>query len=205
MSTIRTLTPPSERIRSKVEGILSAIAVEPVRLSVQSSGTFTFDNARKRALRAQNVGSDVQTIPEELTAPRGSPQNPPVLAQMRIAAIQKAQNEELAKNGVSKETNLNANDLNAIQQQSKPSNSTSTLGPNTKPPATETNEERKRESTAREEEVRQRPIEMEKEREERKQEKEGRNLEKEREKEREELARERAGREVELQEKAERA
>jgi len=204
MTTIRTLTPPTERTRSRVEGILSAIAVEPVSLSVQSSGTFTFDNARKRALRAQNVGSDVLTIPEESTAPRGSPQNPPVLAQMRIATMQKAQipNEESAKYGISKETNLDANDLSGIQQRLKQTNSTSTFGSNNKPPATETNEDRKRESAAREEEVRQRPIEMEKEREERKQEKEGRNLEKEeREKEQEELARERTQRGIELQER----
>lgn len=208
MSTIRTLTPPAELARSKtegVDGILSAIAVEPanLNLSVESSGTFTYDNSRKRALRAQNVGSDVQTIPENSTAPsyRGSPQNPPVLAQMMIARMQKAHmpNEELAKHGASKETNLDTNDLDGIQRQSKPNNSTSTLDSNNKP--METDEDRKGERTVREE-VKQHRIEMENEREERKQEKEARHLEKEqREKEREELARERAQRQVEFQER----
>jgi hypothetical protein len=200
MSTTRTLTAPAEL--ASVDGFLSAIAVEPVNLSVESSGTFTFDNARKRALRAQNVGSDVQTIPEESTAPRGSPQNPPVLAQMRIAGMQKAHipNEELAKYGVSKEINLDANDLNGIQRQSKPNNSIPMLDSNNRP--TETEEHRKEEKAAWEKEVGQRRIEMENEREERKQEKEARHLEKEeREKEREELARERAQRRVEFQER----
>ena len=212
MSITRTLTPTAELTRSRttterVEGILSAIAVDPVSLSVQSSGTFTFDNARKRALRAQNVGGDIQTIPEESTARRGSPQNPPVLTQMRITGMQNAQipNEELAKYGISKETDSDANYLNGIQRQSMPSSQTSTLDSNNGPPAMETDEDRKIERMAREEEVRQLHIEMEKEereRQERKQEKEERNLEKEeREKELEELARERAQRGVELQER----
>lgn len=212
MSTIRTLTPPTELARSRPEGVdgfLSAIAVKSGSLSVESSGTFTFDNERKRTLRTQVTGSsDVQTIMEESTTRRGSPQNPPVLGQMRIAGMQKAQipNEELAKYGVSKETSLDANDVNGIQRRSsKPSNSTSTLDSNTRTRPTESDEDHKSEIAVREEEVRQRRIEMderEKEREERKQEKEARSLEKEeREKEREELARVRAQRQAELQER----
>jgi len=211
MLTARTLTPlAAEPTRSKtesVEGILSAIAVEPVSLSVQSSGTFTFDNARKRALRAQNEGSDVQTIPEESTAPRGSPQNPPILAQMRIAGMQKAQipKEELGKYGVPKGTSLDTNDLNGTQRHSTPNNSAPTLSSNNRTPVAESDENGKREGAAQEEDSRQRRIEMderEKENEERKQEKEAGNSEKEeREKEREELARERVQRRVEFQER----